>query len=329
LKLSDIHSLVGGDYINPNEEITITGIQSLEHAGPFDIAFVFRGLPESNAVSAAAIVTKTPITTLSIPQIISNNPRLAMTKLLQAWVAREAAQGVDHATHMLSSVHESVTLTAPVHIGAFVSIGKNTRIGSNTIIHPNATIGDDCIIGNDCTIHSNASIYNKTIIGSHSIVHSGAVLGGDGFGYEKVAQSWEKIPHIGSVVVGDNVEIGCNACIDKGCLGPTRIGNGVKLDNFVHIAHNCCIGDSTVIAGGTLVGGSVVIGSQCIIAGNVAIADNRTIEDGATVLGNAGVTRNILKGQVVSGFPARLHKDNLKKNAFLNRLYDQAIENKP
>ena len=321
MKLADIHLLIGGEYLNPSNHLSIQGIASWKNANSDDITFVFKNSITNVPTKAGAIVASKPIEHLNVPQIICSNPRLAMTLLLQRWVANKKG-ALAHTVHQSAIVDPTAILNTPVCLGAHVSIGKHTKIGRNAIIHSNVTIGDYCIIGDNCTIFPNVSLYNHTTLGKACQIHAGCVIGSDGFGYEKNGSAWEKIHHIGGVLVGDNVEIGSNTCIDRGCLDHTAIGNGVKLDNLVHIAHNCFVGDHTAIAAGTLLAGSVSIGMHCMIGGKVAISNNCVIGDHVTIMGNSGVTKSIAKGQVVSGYPAKPHKEALKKDAFFNRFYE-------
>ena len=193
-------------------------------------------------------------------------------------------------------------------------LGKNVQIGENTVINGN------CVIGNNVVLHDNVSIYSGTKIGDNSIVHSGSVIGSDGFGFAPDGENWEKIAHLGGVEIGSNVEIGANSVIDRGALGNTIIGNGVKMDNHIHIAHNVCIGDNTAMAGMVGIAGSVRIGKNCKFGGQVGKVDHIDIVDNVTVLAKTLVTKSLTEPGSYSGvMPIQKHKDSLKFAAKLKK----------
>tara|TARA_A100001234_G_scaffold67180_1_gene58888 strand:- start:106 stop:1002 length:897 start_codon:yes stop_codon:yes gene_type:complete len=193
-------------------------------------------------------------------------------------------------------------------------LGKNVQIGENTVINGN------CIIGNNVVLHDNISIYSGTKIGDNSIVHSGSVIGSDGFGFAPDGENWEKIAHLGGVEIGSNVEIGANSVIDRGALGNTIIGNGVKMDNHIHIAHNVSIGDNTAMAGMVGIAGSVRIGKNCKFGGQVGTVDHIEIVDNVTVLAKTLVTKSLTEPGSYSGvMPIQKHKDSLKFAAKLKK----------
>ncbi len=194
------------------------------------------------------------------------------------------------------------------------------KIGTNVTIGKNSVINGNCIIGDNVVIHDNVSIYSCTSIGSNSIIHSGTVIGSDGFGYAPKKEGWEKIAHLGGVVIGSDVEIGANCAIDRGALGNTVIKDGVKFDNHIHIAHNVEIGENTAIAGQSGVAGSVKIGKNCQIAGKVGIVGWLEITDNVTVMAGTLVTKSLKQPGVYSGvMPVQNHKDALKFAAKLKR----------
>ena len=194
------------------------------------------------------------------------------------------------------------------------------KIGTNVTIGKNSVINGNCVIGDNVVIHDNVSIYSCTNIGSNSIIHSGTVIGSDGFGYAPKKGGWEKIAHLGGVVIGSDVEIGANCAIDRGALGNTIIKDGVKFDNHIHIAHNVEIGENTAIAGQSGVAGSVKIGKNCQIAGKVGIVGWLEITDNVTVMAGTLVTKSLKQPGVYSGvMPVQNHKDALKFAAKLKR----------
>ena len=194
------------------------------------------------------------------------------------------------------------------------NIGKNVHIGKNTVINGN------CVIGDNVILHDNVSIYSCTKIGANTIIHAGSVIGSDGFGFAPDGNSWEKIAHLGGVEIGSNVEIGANSVVDRGALGNTKIGDGVKMDNHIHIAHNVSIGDNTAMAGMVGIAGSVKIGKNCKFGGQVGTVDHIEIVDNVTVLAKTLVTKSITEPGAYSGvMPIQKHKDSLKFAAKLKK----------
>ena len=193
-------------------------------------------------------------------------------------------------------------------------LGENVQIGKNTVINGN------CVIGDNVILHDNVSIYPCTKIGNNSIIHSGSVIGSDGFGFAPDGDNWEKIAHLGGVEIGANAEIGANSVIDRGALGNTKIGNGVKMDNHIHIAHNVSVGDNTAMAGMVGIAGSVKIGKNCKFGGQVGTVDHIEIADNITVLAKTLVTKSLTEPGAYSGvMPIQKHKDSLKFAAKLKK----------
>lgn len=194
-------------------------------------------------------------------------------------------------------------------VGDYVRIGARTRIGECSIIHSNVTIGPDVVIGKKAIIYPGVVIYPKTVIGDNVILHAGCIIGSDGFGNAPQPDgTWQKIEHLGGVVIGNDVEIGSNTTVDRAEMENTIIGNGVRIDNLCQIAHNVIIGDNTVMAAQTGVAGSTEIGKNCIIAGQVGIVGHIKIADGTMIGAQAGVSKTVRKpGSVLMGTPAFDH----------------------
>ena len=216
----------------------------------------------------------------------------------------------------------------PVEVLPFACIGHKTIINENTHLGSNVVIGNNCKIGKNCIIHPQVVLYDHTEVGDNTIIHSGAIIGADGFGYIDVDGIHQKIPHKGSVDIGNNVEIGANTTIDKGCLSKTIIADGVKIDNLVQVGHNVTIGKHSVIVANSVIGGSTSIGEHCILAGSVSVSDNIRIGNNATILGRSAVSKHIKDNQVVSGFPAQDHKKEQLYQASLRRMVRSTIEKK-
>ena len=305
------------------DNIEINNVKKPDEADEKSIIFIFRKLPDNFKTKAKVIVTKEKIPDFKYCQVIHRNPRLAMAEVLETLFP--LFKKFDHSIHSSSITGTSFQFQEPIKIGALSVFGDNVSIGEGTIIHSNVSIGNQCERGKNCIIHPNTTIYDNTKIGDNTIIHGGVVIGADGFGYEQNKNIWEKINHLGSVVIGNNVEIGANSCIDRGVLGQTSIANGVKIDNLVQVAHNCEVSENTIIIAGALLGGSSKIGKNCILAGDVCVSDGVTVNDNTTILARSGVTKNHHGNQILSGYPAINHKEETKHHAKLRRLLKKNI----
>jgi UDP-3-O-[3-hydroxymyristoyl] glucosamine N-acyltransferase len=226
-------------------------------------------------------------------------------------------------------VDPSARVDPSAQVDAFAVIGPGATVGTG------AHVGEHCVVGNNVTIgagtrlHPRVTIYAECLVGERCVVHSGAVIGADGFGMARDAGRWVKIPQVGRVRVGDDVEIGANTTIDRGALDDTVIGEGVKLDNQIQVGHNCVIGSHTVIAGCTGISGSVTIGRDCLIGGGVGIVGHLSICDGVTISGFTFVTKSITKpGTYSSGMPILPHAEWLRMAVQVRRL-DQIVTGLP
>ena len=208
-----------------------------------------------------------------------------------------------------------------VYLGPFCRVGRRTRIGDNTRIYDHVSIGDDVVIGSNCILYPGVVVYPGTVIGNNVILHAGCIIGADGFGNAPQPDgSWEKIEHLGNVVIGNDVEIGANSTVDRAQMESTVIGNGVRIDNLCMIAHNCIIGDHTVMAAQTGIAGSTEVGKYCIFAGQVGIAGHLKIADHTTICAQGGVIGNIRKeGETLVGSPVIPVKQYMKAYALFKR----------
>lgn len=235
-----------------------------------------------------------------------------------------------------AAIHETAQISANARIGdhasigAFATIGGGSRIGKNAVIGPNVQIGENVLIGDRCNIFPNVCVYDNTVIGDDVTLHAGCVIGADGFGFVRHADGYLKFPQIGKVVIGNNVEIGANTCIDRGALSETRIGDGTKIDNLVQIAHNVEIGKNVVIAAQTGISGSTVIEDDCVIGGQVGMGDHARVLSGAVIGSQAGVLPGkIVRPGVWWGTPIRPLDEYKRQNALINgiqRLRDEVKE---
>lgn len=220
-------------------------------------------------------------------------------------------------------VSESATIGDNCYIGPFAYIGENVKIGNNTLVFPGVYIGDNVTVGDGCTFNPNVSIYHGCSIGNRVIIHAGAVIGADGFGFAPTVNGYEKIPQIGIVTIGDDVEIGANTCIDRSTMGSTVIGKGVKLDNLVQIAHNVVVDENTVMSAQAGVAGSSKIGKWCMLGGQVGVAGHLTVGDRLYAGAQSGIAggRLIKQGNAtVMGYPALEHSNFARSMAVVKNL---------
>jgi UDP-3-O-[3-hydroxymyristoyl] glucosamine N-acyltransferase len=306
--------------------VEVSGIASISHATSADLVFVEdeKSLRAALESAAAAVITGEFARgkTSSKPLLISTNPRLAFARAARLLCP---APGRQSGLHPTAVVHASAQLGKDVGVAERAVIGEKAEIGDQTWIGAGAIIGAGVRIGRDCEIYPNVTIYPGARLGERVIVHAGAVLGSDGFGYVRDAASgaYEKFPQVGSLEIADDVEIGANSTIDRGALEVTRIGRGAKIDNLVHIGHNCQIGEDVVIAAQTGLSGSIVIEKNVVLGGQVGIGEHARIEEGVMLGGQGGVLPNkVLRGKGVAfwGTPARPVREYLKQLAALARL---------
>jgi UDP-3-O-[3-hydroxymyristoyl] glucosamine N-acyltransferase len=323
-QLKQIAQTIGAHVIG-NDRIPVHGVASIASAGPHDLVFAEEKSSLAAALdSKAAAVIAGPFAENaqnSKPVLVVANPKLAFA---QAARLLHAGPGMQVGVHPSAIVHPSARLGDSVSLGASAVIGQ-AHIGSRTHIGANCVISDGVSIGDDCHIHPNVTIYSGTRIANRVVVHAGAVLGSDGFGYVRnpATGRHEKFPQIGRLEIEDDVEIGANSTIDRGALEVTHIGRGAKIDNLVHIGHNCRVGENVIIAAQSGFSGSISIGNDAIIGGQVGVGEHARIEEGVLLGGQAGVLpKKVVRGKGVAfwGTPARPLREYLKTLAALARL---------
>ena len=300
----------------------ITSAAPLETARPDQIAFV-----GNRKAFDAARASKAGC--LMVPQEFENTEARTLVCAKQPRAAFAAAVALLHPRPALKpGIHASAVIDPTAHVDPTAEIGPRVvlegeaRVGANCRIGAGTFLGAGSTIGPDSIVYPNVTIYAGVTIGARAVLHSGCVLGADGFGFVLTGDRYEKFPQIGTVVIEDNVEIGANTCIDRAALGVTHIGRGVKLDNMVHIGHNCRIGAHVVIAAQTGLSGGVVVEDYAVIGGQVGIGDKARIESRAVLGSGCGIlTSKIVRGgQVLWGTPARPLKEHLTQLANLARL---------
>lgn len=305
-----------------NGDTEIRAAAPLESAKATEISFVSNRKAALASMKSAAGALLVPAEYPGAPGralIRVTEPRAAMARVIEVLhPRREAAPGV----HPTAVMGPGVVLGQGVSIGPHVSIGAAVHIGDGTTIGAGCSIGDYTRAGEQCVIHANVTVYPNTSIGNRVVLHSGCVVGADGFGFVLRSGAWENFPQVGRVELSDDVELGANCTVDRAALGITSIGAGTKLDNMVHIGHNCRIGRHVVIAAQTGLAGGVTVEDYAIIGGQVGIGDKVRIESGAVLGSGAGVltSKIVRKGQVMWGTPARPLREHLEQLAALARL---------
>jgi UDP-3-O-[3-hydroxymyristoyl] glucosamine N-acyltransferase len=222
--------------------------------------------------------------------------------------------------HPTAVIGEGVRMGRDVSIGPYCVIEPGAAVGDRTALGASCYVGHEAVIGDDCRLYPHVTVREYCRIGCRAIVHNGAVIGSDGFGYAKEGARWKKIPQVGIVVLGDDVEIGANTTIDRARFGETRIGNGVKIDNLVQVAHNVIIGDDTAIAAQVGIAGSTRVGARVQLGGQAGVAGHISVGDDSVAGGQAGVTKDVPPATFVSGYPAMPHNEARKMHASLMRL---------
>lgn len=312
--------------IGPDETL-IGNVASIESASPEDLVFVEneKHLPAAlQSLAGAVIVGNFALLKPSAkPLLVSDHPKLTFARA--AHLLRAESFDGQPGVHTSAVVHPTAIIGGDVSIGARAVVSENVQIGEKTRIGAGCSIGHGVRIGSQCEIYPNVTVYPGTELGNRVTVHAGAVLGSDGFGYVRDHETgrYEKFPQVGRLIVEDDVEIGANATIDRGALDQTRIRRGTKIDNLVHIGHNCQIGEDVVIAAQTGLSGSIVIENDVVLGGQVGIGEHARIEEGVMLGGQGGVLPNkILRGKGVAfwGTPAQPLRKYLKQLATLARL---------
>ena len=318
--------LLGAELDGPSQ-LVCGGVSSITEAKDGDVTFMINAKYAASWDKSKATIGIAPHN-VDVPSHNStirallrvDNVELAIAHVLTLFMPEVDLPEIGiHPTAVVSS---SATLGEDVRIGPLVCIESDVVIGDRTSVYSNVRIGRDCHIGSDTVLHAGVSIEYNCTIGSQCTLHSNVSIGADGFGYRPNEDQTMlvKLPHIGNVELGNNVEIGANSCVDRGKFAATRIGDGTKIDNLVQIGHNCQIGKHCVIAGTTGIAGSAKIGDWVQIAGGVGVAPQCTIGKGAKIGAKSGVIRDVPAGEEWLGWPAGRSRDVLRQWATIPKL---------
>ena len=308
--------------IQGDGEVQIHGLATLQSAGAGQLSFLANPTFKKYLATteASAVILRPPdAQTFAGNALVVDNPYLAYARLSAIFAPQIPRTGV----HTSAVVDNAADVGQNVAVGPHAVIEAGAVIGDACIIGAGSVIGRDCVIGEESIIYANVTVYHSVKIGARARIHSGVVIGSDGFGFAPQDRDWTKIHQLGGVVIGDDVELGAGTCIDRGALDNTEIGDGVKVDNLVHIAHNVRIGSHTILCGCSGIAGSTVVGANCIIGGAVGIINNLVIADGVTLTAGTLVTKSITDpGVYSSGTPLMANKEWRKNAATFPRLYE-------
>jgi UDP-3-O-[3-hydroxymyristoyl] glucosamine N-acyltransferase len=302
-------------------EREIRRVAPLEDAGPEDLSFATRrGLKQAGESRAGCLLVPVDYGNESERTIIrTSDPRAAAARAIPKIHLKIEVQPGIHPTAILGP---GAIIGFGASVGPMVTLGAGVKLGAGSVVGAGSVIGDYVYIGENCTIHPRVTVYRDVVLGDEVVLHSGCVIGADGFGFVLTDGIYEKFPQVGRVEIGNRVEIGANSCVDRAALGVTSIGDGTKIDNLVHIGHNCRIGRHVVIAAQTGLSGGVIVEDYAVIGGQVGIGDKARIESRAVLGSGSGVltSKVVRAGQVVWGTPARPLKECLEQMAVLSRM---------
>jgi len=320
IRLSVLAAAVGGT-VDGADDIAVAGVASLTEAMPGDLSFLAnpKYAPQVQKTRASAVIVGKAFSGERPCALIRvENPDKAFTQaaLMLSPKPVEPKPGI-HPTAVIAS---DAAVGDGVSIGPYCVIEPGARVGARTILGASCYIGHGSTVGDDCRFHPHVTLREYVTVGNRVIIHNGAVLGSDGFGYYRQGEAWIKIPQLGVVIVGDDVEIGANTTVDRARFGRTVIGKGTKIDNLVQIAHNVQVGEHVVMAAQVGISGSARIGRGVQLAGQVGVAGHLAIGDNAVVLAQSGVTKEVPSGEVMYGMPAMPQVKAAKLHAHVGRL---------
>lgn len=317
MTVAELATRVGGT-VEGNADAPVTGVAALRDAVAGDLSFLSnpKYAPQLAATCATAVLVSTDWSGEHHAALIRvGSPDRAFAQIVPLF----AQPPVTHApgVHPTAVIGEGATLGEGCSVGPYVVVGRGCRIGARCVLEAQVVLGEHCTLGDDCHLYPHVSVRERVRMGQRVAIHNGSVIGSDGYGYtvslgadgRPVA---EKVPQLGIVELGDDVEIGANVTIDRARFGATRIGNGVKIDNLVQIAHNVQIGDSSGVIAQVGISGSTRVGRGVILWGQAGIAGHLDIGDGAQVLAQAGVSKDVPPGTMVVGSPATERRDAVK-----------------
>ncbi|HEV7300199.1 MAG TPA: UDP-3-O-(3-hydroxymyristoyl)glucosamine N-acyltransferase [Tepidisphaeraceae bacterium] len=315
-------------------DTVITGLATLAEAKPGELSFLGHDkyVKQFTKTKASAVIVDRRVTLPAGASsngagpitLTADNADLAMSQVLERFAppVPKPRPGRDHAAF----IAPSASIGDGAAIGPNVFVGDNARIGRNVVLHPGVYIGADVSIGDDCVIFPNSVVRERITIGNRVIINAGSVIGTDGFGYRWDGRRHAKVPQIGTIEIGDDVEIGSCVCIDRAKFAATVIGPGTKIDNLVQIAHNVKIGPHCIIVGQVGLAGSAELGAGVVLGGQVAVRDHAKIGDGAMAAATSAIVEDVAAGEVVMGTPALPRRQTLREQAAIRKLPDLRVQ---
>ena len=325
--IQEINEVLKGTIVG-DTSIKITAPEQLELASASEISFIgnkkYEKFWETSKACAAVVNEGISIEPGENRAFIKvKNADLAMSQVLELFAPPTPLFNID--IHQTAVIDKTAVIGNGTRIGAGCYIGPKVQLGENVTIYPNVTILDECTIGKNTVIWSGAVVRERCHMGNDCIIHPNATIGADGFGFRPDPQrGLVKIPQIGNVVLGNNVEIGANTCVDRGKFSSTVLGDGCKIDNLIQIGHNSKLGRFCIMAGQSGLAGSVTLGDGVLIGGSTSITDHVTIGDGSIIGGGSGVTKDVPAGKTLLGYPAIDARDTLRQWAILKRLVSES-----
>lgn len=324
MKLKDIAAKLGARLEPPDAEADISGVAGIESAAAGQITFVAnpKYTPLARTTGASAVIVEEEFPALEKATLRTRNPQFAYARAVELFYQPpQYLRGI----HPTAVIDPSAKIGGNAAVGAYVVIDANVEIGDNCTLLPHVVIYRDVRIGNNFFAHANVSVRENCEIGNNVLLHNGTVIGSDGFGFAKDDQGrWFKIQQSGKVVIEDDVEVQANSCIDRASMGETRIGRNTKIDNLVQVAHNCVVGESTMLCAQVGLAGSTELGKNVILAGQAAVAGHCKVGDGVIITAKSATHGDIPPGSVMSGIPAFDNKQWLRSIAVFNKLPELA-----
>lgn len=307
-RLGELAEKVGGE-VRGDPDRSITGIRALPDAGPEHLSVLIRAdyRDQARTTGAGALLVPRGRTGSKLAAGIERDllqvedPGRALAQLLSLYHPRRRPEPGIHPTAV---VDPTATVAESAHVGPYVVIGAGSRVEAQAVVEAHTVVGRGCRVGEGSWLYPHAVLYDGTQLGCRGIVHAGAVLGSDGFGFTWVDGEHRKVPQVGRLVVGDDVEVGANSALDRGTLGDTRVGDGTKIDNLVQVGHNVEVGRAALLCGQAGIAGSSRLGDHVVLAGQAGVADHRTVGEGVQVAAKSAVLSDVEAGTTVAGIPA-------------------------
>ncbi len=322
MRLSEIASAVGARLEGADREIT--GVAGIEEAASGQITFVAnpKYAAAARTTRASAVIVDEAFPGIEAATLRTKNPYLAFAKTIELFYAPpKYAPGV----HPTTVVHPTARIGRNAHLGAYAVVMEDVVIGDNCVLLPHVVIYPGAKIGNNFLAHAHAIVREHCRLGDNVVLQNGAVIGSDGFGFATDEQKrWRKILQSGPAIIGDDVELQANACVDRASVGETRVGRGTKIDNLVQVGHGCVVGEDSLLCAQVGLAGSTEVGDRVILAGQVGVAGHCKIGDGAIATAQSGIPNDVEPGKMVSGYPAIENRQWLRCVAVFNKLPEVA-----